>query len=145
MRRTMTLSTALVFTMLALLLVIHGSIPATAGESAPNVTGKWEGSWRHRAGSGQITIQLAQEGTQVRGKQSVVGVMPVLGGEATQQVVLGQEVRDGHLEDSTLIFHVIAENAPRQVNFTLTVSGDAMTGTACGETCATLKLKKPAF
>jgi hypothetical protein len=46
---------------------------------------------------------------------------------------------------SCLIFHVIAENAPRQVNFTLTVSGDAMTGTACGETCATLKLKKPAF
>ena len=64
MRRTMTLSTALVFATLALLLVIHGSIPATAGESAPNVTGKWEGSWRHRAGSGEITIQLAQEGTQ---------------------------------------------------------------------------------
>ena len=35
MRRTMTLSTALVFATLALLLVIHGSIPATAGESAP--------------------------------------------------------------------------------------------------------------
>ena len=89
--------------------------------------------------------RLAQDGTQVRGKRSVVGVMPVLNGEGSRQVLIGQEVRDGHLEDSTLIFHVIAEHAPRQVNFTLRVSGDVMTGTACRDTCATLKLKKSAF
>ena len=38
--------------------------------------------------------------------------MPVFDSEGGRQVALGQEVRDGHLEDSTLIFHVIAENAP---------------------------------
>jgi hypothetical protein len=128
--------------MLALLIAIHGHLPATAGESMPNVTGKWEGSWNHRIGSGQVTFQLLQEGTKVSGKQSVVGVMPVYGTEAAQQLIIGQEIRDGHLEDSTLIFHVVAENVKGQLNFTLTVSGDAMTGTACGETCAILKLKK---
>jgi hypothetical protein len=142
MQRTITLFTAVLFVILALLMAIHENIPATAGESTPNVTGKWEGSWSHRAGSGQITFQLVQEGTKVIGKQSVVGAMPVYGGEGAQQLVIGEEIRDGHLEDSTLIFHVVAENVKGQLNFTLTVSGDAMTGTACGETCATLKLKK---
>jgi hypothetical protein len=122
---------------------MHGNIQA--GESTPNVTGKCEGNWSHRAGSGQITIRLAQEGTQVRGKQSVVGVTPVLSGDGSRQILIGQEVRDGHLEGSTLIFHVIAESIPRQVNFTLRVSGDVMTGTACRDTCTTLKLKKSAF
>jgi hypothetical protein len=142
MHRTIALSTALFVGTLALLVAIDGHLPATAGESMPNVTGKWEGSWNHRAGSGQVTFQLAQEGTKVMGKQSVVGVMPVFGGEGTQQLLIGQEIRDGHLEGSTLMFHVVAENVKGQLNFTLTVSGDAMTGTACGETCATLKLKK---
>jgi hypothetical protein len=142
MQRTIALSIALLVGMLALLIAIHGHLPATAGESMPNVTGKWEGSWNHRIGSGQVTFQLLQEGTKVSGKQSVVGVMPVYGTEAAQQLIIGQEIRDGHLEDSTLIFHVVAENVKGQLNFTLTVSGDAMTGTACGETCAILKLKK---
>jgi hypothetical protein len=55
-------------------------------------------------------------------------------------------VREGHLEDSTLIFHVVAPDTPAgQVNFTLTVGEETMTGTACGYTCATLKLKKAPF
>lgn len=142
MQRTIALSTALVFAMLALLMTMHGNIPATAGESAPNVAGKWEGTWTHRAGSGQISLQLAQEGTKVLGKQQVGGAIPVFGGEQRQQLIIGEEIRDGHLEGSTLIYHVVAENLKGQLNFTLTVSGEAMTGTACGETCATVKLTK---
>ena len=47
------------------------------------------------------------------------------------------------LEDSTLIFNVASPDASAgQVNFTLTVSGEAMTGTVCGFTCGTLRLKK---
>jgi hypothetical protein len=38
---------------------------------------------------------------------------------------------------------VRAENAPfDRVNFTLTVSGDTMTGTVCGYTCGVMKLKR---
>ena len=84
MQRTLALSTALLCTTLALLLAMHGNMPATAGQSRPTVTGKWEGSWTHRQGSGQITMQLVQEGTKVTGKQSVVGVMPVFGGQHRQ-------------------------------------------------------------
>jgi hypothetical protein len=59
---------------------------------------------------------------------------------------VGQEVREGHLEDSTLIFYVRAPDTPGgRVNFTLTVSEETMTGTACGYTCATPKLKKAPF
>lgn len=98
----------------------------------------------HPAGSGQITLQLAQEGTNVTGTQSLPAVISVF--EAQSQTRLGKEVREGHLEDSTLIFHVGAPDAPGgRVNFTLTVSGETMTGTACGHTCATLKLKKASF
>jgi hypothetical protein len=142
MQRTIALSAALLVGTLALLIAMHGHLPASAGESMPNVTGKWEGSWSHRIGSGQVTFQLSQEGTKVMGKQSVVGAIPVFGGEGAQPLVIGQDVRDGHLEGSTLMFHVVAENVKGRLNFTLTVSGDAMTGTACGETCAILKLKK---
>jgi len=99
---------------------------------------------RDRLGSGQIKLRLAQEGTKVSGKQSVVGVIPLYG-TGGQQIMLGEDIREGTLEDSTLIFHVTADNAPGQVNFTLTVSGETMTGTACGYTCATLKLKKSQF
>jgi hypothetical protein len=113
--------------------------------SHPNVAGKWEGTWKHRAGSGQITLQLTQEGSNVIGKQSIPGVIPLFGSRRGQQIALGQEVREGHLEDSTLIFYVRADVPRRRVNFTLTVIEETMTGTACGDTCATLKLKKAPF
>ena len=59
------------------------------------------------------------------------------------QITLGKDVREGQMEDSTLIFHVAAPDTPAgQVNFTLTVSGEIMTGTVCGYTCGTVKLKK---
>ncbi|MGH8064102.1 MAG: hypothetical protein ACRERE_02455 [Candidatus Entotheonellia bacterium] len=146
MPRTIVLYTALALATFALMLGGHNAGSALAGTAAPNVAGKWEGSWMHRAGSGQITLQLAQEGTKVTGKQSLPAVMPVFGGEGQRQITLGTEVREGHLEDSTLIFHVAAPDTPAgQVNFTLTVSEQTMTGTACGYTCATLKLKKAPF
>jgi hypothetical protein len=146
MRRPIMVWTALVGVMVALMVTSHTDGPALAGTAAPNVAGKWEGTWTHRAGSGQITLQLAQEGTKVTGEQSLPAVMPVFGGEGQQQIRLGTEVREGHLEDSTLIFHVGAPDTPGgQVNFTLTVGEETMTGTACGYTCATLKLKKARF
>jgi hypothetical protein len=141
----MALSTALLFATLLLLSALHGTIPAIAGESKPNVTGKWEGTWNTpRGNSGQITLQLAQDGNKVTGKQSVVGVVPVWGTEQ-RQMLIGEEVRDGEIDESTLHFYVTAENVQGQLNFTLTVSGDSMTGTVCGYNCAKLKLKKAKF
>jgi hypothetical protein len=142
MQRRMALSAALLSATLILLIAIHGNILATAGESMPNVTGKWEGTWMTQGGnSGQITLQLVQEGNKVSGKQSVVGVIPVWG-TPQQQLVIGEEVRDGEIDDSTLHFWVTAENVQGRLNFTLTVSGDSMTGTICGYNCAKVKLKK---
>lgn len=146
MLRRIVLCAAFAFATFALMLGGHNAGSVGAGTAAPNVAGKWEGTWMHRAGSGQITLQLAQEGTKVIGEQSLPSVMPVFDTEGGRQVRLGTEVREGHLEDSTLIFHVGAPDTPGgRVNFTLTVSGDTMTGTACGYTCATLKLKKAPF
>ena len=143
MPRYIILFTTLVLAALALMLAGHGSGGAIAGTATPNVAGTWEGTWRHRIGSGQITLRLAQEGTKVTGKQSVVGVIPLFGEQRGRQILLGEEIRDGHIEDSTLIFHVEAPDTPGgQVNFTLTVSGETMTGTVCGHTCGTVKLQK---
>jgi hypothetical protein len=81
----------------------------------------------------------------VIGKQSVDNVMPVFGSQQ-QTYSLGEDIQDGQLENSTPTFHVRAEDAPvDRVNFTLTVSGDTMTGTVCGHTCGKLSLKKSAF
>jgi hypothetical protein len=145
MPRTIMLFTGLVLAMLALILAGNGGGPAVAGTSTPNVSGTWQGTWSHRIGSGQITLRLAQEGTNVTGKQSVVGVVPVFGTQQ-QSYTLGEDIQDGELEDSTLMFHVRTENAPvDRVNFTLTVSGDSMTGTVCGHTCGKVRMKKSPF
>jgi len=146
MPRTIVLCVALALTTFALMLAVHDDGPVHAGTVTPNVAGKWEGTWKHRYGSGYITLQLAQKGTKVTGKQSLPAVLPVFGGEGRCKYTLGTEVREGHLEDSTLIFYVRAPDAPgRRVNFTLIVIEETMTGTACGYTCATLKLKKAPF
>ncbi len=143
MPRLLTLGTALVVVMGALMVAGHGDGRAGAGTATPDVTGMWEGDWSHRIGSGQITLRLAQEGAKVIGKQSLAGVIPVFGEERGRQLLLGEEVRDGQLMDSTLMFHVQAPDTPGgQVNFTLTVSGDTMTGTVCGYTCGMVKLKR---
>ena len=147
MPRKITLFMTLLLATVALMLVGAGDRGAIAGTATPNVAGTWEGTWSHRHGSGQITLRLAQEGTTVTGRQSVVSVTPLFGAQRGrrigQQIKLGQEVRDGHIEDSTLIFHVQALDLPRrQVNFTLTVSGETMTGTVCADTCGTMKLQK---
>jgi hypothetical protein len=144
MPRTIVLCAVFALATFALMLGGHNAGPARAGTAAPNVAGKWEGTWTHRAGSGQITLQLAQEGTKVTGTQSLPAVREVF--EGAEPIRLGTEVREGLLEDSTLIFYVGAPDTPGgRVNFTLTVSEQTMTGTACGYTCAILKLKKAAF
>jgi hypothetical protein len=141
MRRNVMRCTAFALATLALILTGDGGRPSVAGTSTPNVSGTWEGAWTHEIGSGQITLRLAQEGTKVTGKQSVVGVVPVFGSQ--REISLGEEIQGGHLEDSTLIFHVRAENAPvDRVNFTLTVSGESMVGTVCGYTCGKVRVKK---
>jgi hypothetical protein len=145
MPRTIMLLTSLVLAMLTLTLAGHGGVPAVAGTPTPNVSGTWQGTWRHEIGSGQITLRLAQEGAKVTGKQSVVGVMPVFGTQQTTYI-LGEDIQGAQLEDSTLTFHVRAEDAPvDRVNFTLTVSGDTMTGTVCEHTYGKMSLKKSAF
>ena len=127
-------------------IVVIGADLASAGEAPVNVSGKWDGTWSHQIGSGQITLQLAQKGTEVIGQQSVAGVIPLFGIESQQQIPLGTEVQAGRLEDATLIFHVSAPEVPtRQVKFTLTVSGETMTGTLCGDTCGVVKFKKATF
>jgi hypothetical protein len=145
MPRKTILCTAFVLAILALILAGNGGVSAVAGTSTPNVSGTWQGSWRHQIGSGQITLRLAQEGTKVIGQQSVVNVMPVFGSQQ-QTYTLGQDIQDGELEDSTLTFHVGTQGAPvDRVNFTLTVSGDSMTGTVCGFTCGKMRLTKSPF
>ena len=145
MPRKTILFTAFVVAILALILAGPGDGPVMAGTATPNVSGTWQGTWRHEIGSGQITLQLAQEGTKVKGQQSVVNVMPVFGSQDTSYT-LGQDIQDGELEDSTLTFHVRTQGAPvDRVNFTLTVSGDTMTGTVCGHTCGKLNFKKSPF
>jgi len=135
--------TTVLIALLALMVTVNEDSQAIAGTPAVNVAGKWEGTWTHRIGSGRITLQLSQDGTNVTGTQSVTGVIPVFGGEQRSRLTLSPEIREGTLEDSTLIFHVTSTDAPGgQVNFTLTVSGDTMTGTVCGFTCGTLRLKK---
>src|SRR6266511_2317003 len=103
MQRTIALFAAFLSATLMLFIAIPGNIPATAGQSTPNVTGKWEGTWSARAGTGQITLHLLQEGNKVTGKQNVVQVMPVFGTQQTQ-LNIGEEIREGELEDSTLTF-----------------------------------------
>jgi hypothetical protein len=147
MRHPITVCAALVLVMVALMVAGHDDGPALAGTAAPpDVAGKWEGSWIHQMASGHVTLQLTQEGTRVTGKSTVTGLMPVIEVTSGTPQALGQEVRDGILEGSTLIFHVAARGGPsEQVNFTLTVGPEDMTGTACGFTCATVKLKKASF
>jgi hypothetical protein len=143
MRHKVLVGTTVFMTLVALMVTRHGDGQAIAGTTAANVAGTWEGTWMHRVGSGPITLELAQEGTTVTGKQSVTSVIPVFG--ETRASKLGGEIRDGTLEDSTLIFHVAAPDAPGgQANFTLTVSGETMTGTVCGFICGTVRLKKSA-
>jgi hypothetical protein len=143
MQRRLTRCMALVLVMVALRVAGHGDGLAGAGTATPDVAGMWEGDWNHRIGSGQMTLRLAQEGTKVIGKQSVAGVIPLFGDQRGRQILLGEEVRDGQIMDSTLMFHVYAPDTPGgQVNFTLTVSEDAMTGTVCGYTCGVVKLKR---
>jgi hypothetical protein len=143
MPRTILLLTALLLASVALMLPVHGRERAIAGTSTPNVAGTWEGTWSHRAGSGRITLRLAQEGTTVTGRQSVLGVVPVFDRHRRQQIRLTEEIREGYLEDSTLIFNVeVRDGRERQVNFTLNVSDDSMVGTICAFTCGTVRLKR---
>jgi hypothetical protein len=75
-----------------------------------------------------------------------MGVVPVFGSERKDKLTLTPEIREGTLEDPTLIFQVLSPDATGgQVIFTLPVSGGTMTGTVCGFTCGTLNLKKPSM
>jgi hypothetical protein len=124
------------------MLAVHGRERAIAGTSAPNVAGTWEGTWSHRAGSGQITLRLAQEGTTDTGRQSVVGVVPVFD-RYRRQIRLAEQIREGSIENSTLIFNVeVRDGREHQINFTLSVSDDSMVGTVCAFTCGTVRLKR---
>jgi hypothetical protein len=147
MRRNIRLFMTLLSATVALMLVGASDRGAVAGTATPDVAGTWEGTWSHRHGSGRITLQLAQEGTKVTGRQSVVSVTPLFGALRGRRIghpiKLGREIRDGHIEDSTLIFNVQALHlVSRQVNFTLTIGGETMTGTVCADTCGTIKLQK---
>src|SRR5262245_30796901 len=149
MQRTIALSAARLSPPLMLSIPIHGTTPATAGESTPNVTGKWQGSYNFRGGrmgSGEITFDLAQQGNTVTGRQSLVDLQPAWGPESGASTIPVQpDIRDGEMMGSTLHFHVPAENISGHLNFTLTVSGNTMTGTMCANYCANLQLKKAAF
>jgi hypothetical protein len=143
MPRTILLLSALLLTTVGLMLAVHGRERAIAGTATPNVAGTWEGTWSHRAGSGRITLRLAQEGTTVTGRQSVLGVVPVFDRHRRQQIRLAEQIREGYLENSTLIFNVeVRDGRERQLNFTLNVSDDSMVGTICAFTCGTVRLKR---
>jgi hypothetical protein len=57
--------------------------------------------------------------------------------------LLAEAIREGYIENSTLIFNVEVRDGPEhQVNFTLSVSDDSMVGTVCPFTCGTVRLKR---
>jgi hypothetical protein len=143
MPRTILLLTAPLLTIVGVMLAVHGHGRALAGTTTPDVPGTWEGTWSHRAGSGRITLRLAQEGTTVTGRQSVLGIVPVFDRNRRRQILFVEEIREGHIENSTLIFNVEVRDGPEpQINFTLSVSDDSMVGTVCGFTCGTVRLKR---
>ena len=145
MPRTIVLYAALALATFALMLGGHNAGSARAGTAAPNVAGKWEGTWKHPAGQRPDHAAAGPRGHQGHRQAKSPCSDPVVR-RSQPQIPLGTEVREGHLEDSTLIFYVTAPDTPGgRVNFTLTVSEQTMTGTACGYTCATLKLKKAPF
>src|SRR5262245_43109679 len=138
MPRKMLMCTALLLTAVAFTCVDGGDPCAAADTAPPNVAGTWRGSWRQRSDRGRLTLSLAQKRTQVMRRQSLVSVAYVFSRQSIrrigQQVRLGRDIRDGHLEDSTLMFHVVAPDLPiGRVNFTLTISGETMTGTMCAD------------
>jgi hypothetical protein len=79
----------------------------------------------------------------VTGRQSVIGVLPVNDPHRRQQIRLAEQIREGTIEDSTLIFNVEVLDGPeRQVNFTLSVNEDSMVGMVCTFTCGTVRLTR---
>ena len=101
-----------------------------------------------------MTLQAGPRGHQGHwDKQSLPAVMPVFGGEGPTTIYTSEQKNSvrGIWRTPTLIFYVRGHrDAPGGgdlVKFTLTVSEerDHGTGTACGYTCATLKLKKAPF
>jgi hypothetical protein len=122
----------------------HGHETAIAGTATPNVAGTWQGRWNHRVGSGRITLRLAQEDTTVTGRQSVGGVIPFFGSHRRRQIILSEEIRGGHIEDSTLVFYVVVRDGPEdRVNFALGIDDDDnMQGSVCAFTCGTVRLKR---
>ena len=113
MPRTILMLTALLLTTVGVMLAIHGHERAIAGTTTPNVAGTWEGTWSHRAGSGRITLRLAQEGTTVTGRQSVVGVVPVFDRHRRRQIRLAEAIREGYIENSTLTLQLGSAGWPR--------------------------------
>ena len=82
MTRSAGMSTMLLTAGVVLIAVLHSGDRTSAGTPAPNVAGRWEGSWVHQLASGHITLELTQKGTTVTGKNTVTNMMPVVEGTA---------------------------------------------------------------
>jgi hypothetical protein len=69
--------------------------------------------------------------------------VPVFDRTRRRQILFAEEIREGHIENSKLIFNVEVRDGPEhQINFTLSVSDDSMVGTVCGFTCGTVRLTR---
>jgi hypothetical protein len=86
MPRNIMLFKTLMFGTVALTLVGAGDPGDIASTTSPDVAGTWAGAWRHRHGSGRITLRLAQEGATVTGRQGVVSVTPLFGAQRGRRI-----------------------------------------------------------
>jgi len=114
----------------AAVLMIAGCASGSGAPSTPpsvNLTGKWSGSWQFTpvsAGSGQVTMDLTQTGSDVNGSVLVTG--PAVNQPTTVQgTVSGNEFRLGG-----------------RISGTFVVTGDQMSGNVNGMLPATATLTR---
>ena len=113
-----------------LMVAIGGCASASTPAAPPsvNVTGKWAGTWSFRnptMGSGQVSMDLKQDGAKVSGPMTVSGPTSA---EPTNF--------EGTVSGNSIILEAAHGSG------TLTVKGDEMTGMVYGIMPATLSLKR---
>jgi len=113
------------------LVALGGAIfaSASAAQTRPNVSGKWQGTWVYQntsLGSGQIVMTLSQTGSKATGNMVVTGT-PVDRSGSVTMMLSGNDVY--------LVY-------PTGITGYLTVSGDEMKGQLDGMNPANVVLKR---
>ena len=84
-----------------------------------DVTGRWRGTWRGAGGSGDIWLDLRQDGAKVTGELRTTG---------TDQTIRRDGPIEGRMSGNSFTFHSVRHTLTGE----LSVSGDSMDGTVVG-------------